>query len=55
MSEVHTQAAEIFDYSSPGRNNQKSMEETTIPTNPFPRMDITPFSYGDGAGHGAPG
>ena len=25
------------------------MEETTIPTNPFPRMDITPLGYGDGA------
>jgi len=31
------------------------MEKSTIPTDPFPPMGITPLGYGDGAGHGLPG
>ena len=39
-----------------GRNVQKFMEKSTIPSNPFPSIGgVTPLGYGDGAGNGLPG
>jgi hypothetical protein len=39
-----------------GRNNQKNMENTMIPTTPsLLKGGIVPRGYGDGAGNGAPG